>query len=84
MELLEELVVPVNPAVDIMKCKATVRLNVTDSGAWGPSLKNDGKWNAAKSQMIEVFVWLTKLNYHYRHDSKLLNIYDNILFLFQW
>ena len=83
MELLEELVVLVNPAVDIMKWKATVRLNVTDSDAWGPSLQNDGKWNDAKSQMIEVFVWLTKLNYHYCDDSKLLNINDNILFLFQ-
>ena len=53
MDLLEELVVPLNPVVDISKCKSTVRLNVTGSDDWGPSLP-DQKWNAAKKQMTEV------------------------------
>ena len=31
IDMLEELVVPVNPAADLTKCKATVRLNITGS-----------------------------------------------------
>ena len=54
MDMLEELVVPVNAAADITKCKATVRLNVTGSDTWGPAVHNDGKWNVARKQMTEV------------------------------
>ena len=63
LEMLEELVVPLNPTVDITKCKATVRLNVTGSDIWGPS-EHDEKWNAAKKEMAEVYIWL-KLGLHY-------------------
>ena len=54
MDMLEELVVPVNPAADITKCKATVRLNVTGSDTWGPALHDDKKWKVARKQMTEV------------------------------
>ena len=63
LEMLEELVVPVNPAVDITKCKATVRLNATDSNPWGPT-NPDVKWNAAKKQMTEVNIYSIS-TYHY-------------------
>ena len=55
MDMLEELVVPVNPAVNITKCKATVRLNVTGADTWSPSVPRDEKWNASKKQMTEVY-----------------------------
>ena len=54
IDMLEELVVPVNAAADITKCKATVQLNVTGSDIWGPALHNDGKWNVETKQMTEV------------------------------
>ena len=52
--MLDEMIVPFNPSVDITKCKATVHLSVRDSDIWGPS-EHDEKWNASKKEMAEVF-----------------------------
>ena len=52
---LDQFFVPLNPASDIENCEVTVRLKLTGSELWSPSLPDDDLWDDANKQLAEVF-----------------------------